>query len=49
MRFQAETDHGVELVEVVAVDDATVTVDANHPLGPSPGVAAIPPDPVRVV
>jgi len=32
MRFQAETDHGVELVEVVAVDDATVTVDANHPL-----------------
>jgi len=32
MRFQAETDHGVELVEVVAVDDETVTVDANHPL-----------------
>jgi len=32
MRFQAETDHGVELVEVVAVDDSTVTVDANHPL-----------------
>jgi len=32
MRFQAETDNGVELVEVVAVDDATVTVDANHPL-----------------
>jgi len=32
MRFQAETDNGVELVEVVAVDDETVTVDANHPL-----------------
>ena len=32
MRFQAETDHGVELVEVVDVDEATVTVDANHPL-----------------
>ncbi len=32
MRFQAETDHGIELVEVVAVDDDSVTVDANHPL-----------------
>lgn len=32
MRFQAETDHGPELVEVIAVDDETVTVDANHPL-----------------
>jgi len=32
MRFQAETDHGIELVEVVAVNDQTVTVDANHPL-----------------
>lgn len=32
MRFQAETDHGIELVEVIAVDDESVTVDANHPL-----------------
>jgi len=32
MRFQAETDHGIELVEVISVDDETVTVDANHPL-----------------
>jgi FKBP-type peptidyl-prolyl cis-trans isomerase SlyD len=32
MRFQAETDNGVELVEVIAVDDEAVTVDANHPL-----------------
>lgn len=32
MRFQAESDHGIELVEVVAVNDQTVTVDANHPL-----------------
>jgi len=31
-RVQAETDNGIELVEVVAVDDETVTVDANHPL-----------------
>ncbi|MDX8402971.1 MAG: peptidylprolyl isomerase [Mariprofundaceae bacterium] len=32
MRFEAETDHGIELVEVVEVDDETVTIDANHPL-----------------
>lgn len=32
MRFEAETDHGIELVEVIEVDDATVTIDANHPL-----------------
>ncbi len=32
MRFQAETDHGIELVEVIAVDDESVTIDANHPL-----------------
>lgn len=32
MRFHAEAEHGIELVEVVAVDDDTVTIDANHPL-----------------
>ena len=32
MRFEAETDHGIELVEVIEVDDETVTIDANHPL-----------------
>lgn len=32
MRFHAEAEHGVELVEVVAVGDDTVTIDANHPL-----------------
>lgn len=32
MRFEAETDHGVELVEVTEVNNETVTVDANHPL-----------------
>lgn len=32
MRFEAETDHGIELVEVIEVDDETITIDANHPL-----------------
>jgi len=32
MRFHAEAEHGIELVEVVAVGDDTVTIDANHPL-----------------
>ncbi|WP_038247122.1 FKBP-type peptidyl-prolyl cis-trans isomerase [Ghiorsea bivora] len=32
MRFEAEAEHGVELVTVVAVDDKVVTIDANHPL-----------------
>ena len=32
MRFQAETEHGIELVTVVAADDNSVTIDANHPL-----------------
>ncbi len=32
MRFQAEAAHGIELVTVVAVDDDSVTIDANHPL-----------------
>lgn len=32
MRFEAETDHGIELVEVIEVDEESVTIDANHPL-----------------
>jgi len=32
MRFHAEAEHGIELVEVIAVDEDTVTIDANHPL-----------------
>lgn len=32
MEFQARTDAGVHVVRVVAVDDETVTVDANHAL-----------------
>jgi len=32
MRFQAETEQGVELVEVAAVDDTHISIDANHPL-----------------
>lgn len=32
MRFHAEAEHGIELVEVVAVGEDTVTIDANHPL-----------------
>jgi len=32
MRFQAETDHGVDLVEVTAVDEKYINIDANHPL-----------------
>ena len=32
MRFEAEAEHGIELVTVVAVDDEAVTIDANHPL-----------------
>lgn len=32
MRFEAEAEHGVELVTVMAVDDHTITIDANHPL-----------------
>jgi len=32
MRFQAETDQGVELVQVAAVDDEFISIDANHPL-----------------
>lgn len=32
MQFQAQTEHGTQLVTVTAVDDQTVTVDGNHPL-----------------
>lgn len=32
MSFQAETDQGVQVVNVVAVNDEEVTVDGNHPL-----------------
>ncbi|HKJ94704.1 MAG TPA: peptidylprolyl isomerase [Gammaproteobacteria bacterium] len=32
MRFQAETQQGTQVVTVTAVEDDTVTVDANHPL-----------------
>jgi len=32
MRFEAEAEHGIELVTVIAVDKDTVTIDANHPL-----------------
>lgn len=32
MRFRASSQHGSDLVVVVAVDGDTITVDANHPL-----------------
>lgn len=32
MQFQAQSEEGVQLVTVAAVDETTVTVDANHPL-----------------
>jgi len=32
MQFQAETDDGVEMVTVTAVEGEKVTVDGNHPL-----------------
>jgi FKBP-type peptidyl-prolyl cis-trans isomerase SlyD len=32
MRFEADAEHGVELVTVVALDAENITVDANHPL-----------------
>jgi FKBP-type peptidyl-prolyl cis-trans isomerase SlyD len=32
MRFSAEGDDGTRVVTVVAMDDASVTIDANHPL-----------------
>ncbi len=32
MEFHAETQHGLQIVEVVEVEDETVTIDGNHPL-----------------
>jgi len=32
MSFQAETDQGVQVVNIVALNDEEVTVDGNHPL-----------------
>ena len=32
MRFEAEAEHGLELVTVIAVSDEEITIDANHPL-----------------
>ncbi|MGD8710851.1 MAG: peptidylprolyl isomerase [Ectothiorhodospiraceae bacterium] len=32
MRFQAQTEGGVQVVTVAAVEEDKVTVDANHPL-----------------
>jgi FKBP-type peptidyl-prolyl cis-trans isomerase SlyD len=36
MQFQAQTPQGGRVVTVVSVDDANVTVDANHPLAGVP-------------
>lgn len=32
MQFHAETQKGMQIVEVIGVDDETVTINANHPL-----------------
>ena len=32
MEFQAQTEAGMQVVEVIAVEDDTVTIDGNHPL-----------------
>jgi FKBP-type peptidyl-prolyl cis-trans isomerase SlyD len=32
MQFQAETEDGIEVVTITAVNEDTVTVDGNHPL-----------------
>ena len=32
MRFEAQSDQGMQSVEIVAIDGDQVTVDANHPL-----------------
>jgi FKBP-type peptidyl-prolyl cis-trans isomerase SlyD len=32
MQFHAQTDHGMQVITVVAVDGDNVTVDGNHPL-----------------
>lgn len=31
-KLQAQTNDGVEIITITAVDDDTVTIDANHPL-----------------
>lgn len=31
-QFQAQTNGGIEVITITAVDDATITIDANHPL-----------------
>lgn len=32
MEFHAETEHGLQVVTVTAVEDGEVTIDGNHPL-----------------
>ena len=32
MQFQAETEQGIRTVEVTAINDENVSIDANHPL-----------------
>jgi FKBP-type peptidyl-prolyl cis-trans isomerase SlyD len=32
MEFHAETDHGLQIVEVIEVEGDTVTINGNHPL-----------------
>jgi FKBP-type peptidyl-prolyl cis-trans isomerase SlyD len=32
MQFQAQNQHGIQVVTVTQIDNDTVTVDANHPL-----------------
>jgi len=32
MRFEAEAEHGIELVTVIGLDETNITIDANHPL-----------------
>ena len=32
MEFQAETEHGIQVIRVAAVDGDNVTIDGNHPL-----------------
>ncbi|MDO8330388.1 MAG: peptidylprolyl isomerase [Fluviicoccus sp.] len=32
MQFQAQTDHGIQVVTIAAVEGDEVTVDGNHPL-----------------
>ncbi|MDQ6955233.1 MAG: peptidylprolyl isomerase [Mariprofundaceae bacterium] len=32
MSFQAETDQGIQTVNIIAISDEEVTVDGNHPL-----------------